>query len=107
MPVRLEAALTAVLKSLGESPVLCVELPAAVECRAKGLGLPLPHLHGSGLHDGIRPLALEALGFLPALEEVEVPLGQRFHPDRVRHRAYLEASRKHDRLYRLLLPGRF
>ena len=53
---------------------------------------------------GAALLALEALGFLDGIEEVETPLGARFHPCPERHQRYRKALERHDRLYRLLLP---
>ena len=53
---------------------------------------------------GAALLALEALGFLDSIEEVETPLGPRFNPFPQRRQPYLRALERHDRLYRLLLP---
>lgn len=52
---------------------------------------------------GAALLALEALGFLDGIEEVETPLGARFDPCPKRHRRYRNALERHDQLYRLLL----
>jgi gluconokinase len=53
---------------------------------------------------GAALLALEALGFVDSIEEVETPLGPRFNPFPQRRQPYLRALERHDRLYRLLLP---
>ncbi|MCY3756847.1 MAG: gluconokinase [Acidobacteria bacterium] len=52
---------------------------------------------------GAALLALEALGVLDSIEQVETPLGPRFHPCQERHERYRRALERHDRLYRLLL----
>ena len=56
---------------------------------------------------GAALLAMEALGLLAKIEEVETPLGQRFDPNPGRHEIYREALRRHDRLYSLLVPQGF
>ncbi len=82
-----------------------LQSPAWLQIMADVLGQPVV---ASAVKEassrGAALLALEALGFLDRIEEVETPLGERFDPCPERHQRYRNALERHDRLYRLLLP---
>jgi gluconokinase len=52
---------------------------------------------------GAALLALEALGVIPAIEEVEAKTGPTYSPDARRHAQYLLARERQERLYQVLL----
>lgn len=82
-----------------------LQSPAWLQIMADVLGQPVV---ASAVKEassrGAALLALEALGFLDGIEEVETPLGARFNPCPERHQRYRKALERHDWLYRLLLP---
>ena len=82
-----------------------LQSPAWMQIMADVLGQPVV---ASAVKEassrGAALLALEALGFLDSLEEVETPLGARFDPCPERHQRYRKALERHDRLYGLLIP---
>ncbi len=85
-----------------------LQSPAWLQIMADVLGQPVA---ASAVKEassrGAALLALEALGFLGSIEDVETPLGQRFDPGPERHQHYLKALERHDRLYSLLLTQGF
>ena len=85
-----------------------LQSPAWMQIMADVLGQPVV---ASAVKEassrGAALLALEALGLLDSLEEVETPLGPRFDPCPERHQRYRKALERHDRLYGLLIPGGF
>jgi gluconokinase len=53
---------------------------------------------------GAALMALEALGAISSIEEVEISLGRTYSPDLQNHSVYSEARRRQDRLYELIIP---
>ena len=51
---------------------------------------------------GAALLALEALGFLQSIEDVETPIGREFAPNQEWYERYLRAQQRQDRLYTAL-----
>lgn len=85
-----------------------LQSPAWMQVMADVLGQPVV---ASAVREassrGAALLALEVLGLLGSIEEVETPLGQRFDPSAERHERYLKALERHDQLYGLLLTRGF
>lgn len=84
-----------------------LQSPAWLQVMADVLGQPVV---ASAVKEassrGAALLALEVLGLLSSIEEVETPLGQGFDPNPERHQHYLKALERHDRLYsRLVAQG--
>jgi gluconokinase len=81
--------------------------PAWAQILADVFGRPVT-LSGvaEGSSRGVALLALEAIGAIDRIEDVEVPLGRVFEPDLARHRRHREAMARQQVLYdRLLTEG--
>jgi gluconokinase len=80
--------------------------PAWMQILADALGVPV---HASDEPEascrGAALLALEALGWVPRLEDLPARMGRRYEPDPARRDAYVRAVERQERYYRLLVSS--